>query len=262
MSAETEKIESIWPDDAEQELKSAARLPDGSEFSSWEVSITFSRTWIVDQNHESADDANPGTEDQPLLTINAAANRAQPGERVVIKAGVYRECVRPVRGGSSPDMLISFEAAEGEDVVVDGAEIVDGEWKESEGWGRNRSRDESGTKIWMVRLPREGFVGSNPFTIPNKTIAVSGGGFDITKVDRVELYMLRRGMLFQDGRIMKQVSNHSELYESPGALFPDPKGLILHVRPFDDADPGDHSFEATAREQWFCPDEIISALKG
>ena len=47
MSAETRKIESMWPDDADQELKSAIRLPDGSEFSSWEVPCTFSRTWIT-----------------------------------------------------------------------------------------------------------------------------------------------------------------------------------------------------------------------
>ena len=253
MSAETKKIESMWPGVEDQKLKSAIRLPDGSEFSSWEVPCTFSRTWIVDQNHERADDANPGTEDQPLLTISVAAEQVQPGERVLIKAGIYRECVRPARGGSSPDRLISFEAADGEEVVIDGAEIVDGGWKESEGWGGRRGA--SDVKIWMVRLPRKWFVGSNPFTIPNKTIATSGGGFDIAKVDRVELYLLRRGMLFQDGRIMKQVSNHSELFENPGAFFPDPTGLVLHVRPFDDADPNDHSFEATAREQWFFPDE-------
>jgi hypothetical protein len=35
----------------------------------------------------------------------------QPGERVVVAAGVYRERIKPARGGSGPAALISYEAA-------------------------------------------------------------------------------------------------------------------------------------------------------
>ncbi|MFC1713911.1 right-handed parallel beta-helix repeat-containing protein [Candidatus Poribacteria bacterium] len=252
MNTKSNKIESIWPNTS---AESAIMLPDGSEFSTWEEPCTFSRTWIVNQKHPAADDSNPGTEDKPLLTISAAAGQAQPGERVLIKGGVYRECVRPARGGLGPDRMISFEAAENEEVIVDGAEVIESGWRKSEGWRGPRNRDVDDVPVWTVRMPRSWFVGSNPFTVLNKIVAASGGGYDVTKVDRIEIYFLRRGMVFQNGRFMKQVSNYSELFDSPGAFFPDPTGLVLHVRPFGDADPNQCLFDATAREQWFCPDE-------
>jgi hypothetical protein len=40
----------------------------------------------------------------------------------VIAAGTYRECVRPARGGSSPDRMISYEAAPGATVIVKASE--------------------------------------------------------------------------------------------------------------------------------------------
>lgn len=256
MSAKPNTAKSIWPDRKDGDTEPTVLLPDGSEFHTWEAPFTFSRTWVVDQSHEHASDDNPGTEDEPMRTISAAAEQVQPGERVLIKGGVYRECVRPARGGTAPDRVISFEAAPNEEVVVTGAEVVEGSWQPSEGWRRSRDPDAyADIPVWMVRLPRAWFIGSNPFTIPNKTVVTSGGGFDFRKVERAEIYMLRRGLLFQDGRPMRQVNEHIDLLHSPGAFFPDPTGLILHVRPFDDADPHNHRFEATAREQWFAPDD-------
>ncbi len=75
----------------------------------------------------------PGSKERPFRTINAAAQVLQPGERVVIAEGVYRECIRPARGGTSPDAMISYEAAPGAKVVVKGAAVVK-DWKPSEGW--------------------------------------------------------------------------------------------------------------------------------
>ncbi len=63
-------------------------------------------------------DANPGTREKPLRTIGRAAEILQPGERVVVHEGVYRECVSPRRGGKGPRAMIAYEAADGERVVV------------------------------------------------------------------------------------------------------------------------------------------------
>ena len=60
-----------------------------------------------------ADDNGPGTKQRPFRTINKAAQVLQPGERVVIASGTYRECVRPVRGGTGPAQMISYESAPG-----------------------------------------------------------------------------------------------------------------------------------------------------
>src|ERR1041385_849559 len=83
-----------------------SRLPDGTEFASWEQPLTFSKTYYVDNTSPQADDNGPGDKARPFRTINKAAQLLQPGERVVIAAGTYRECVRPARGGTGPAQMI------------------------------------------------------------------------------------------------------------------------------------------------------------
>lgn len=75
-------------------------LPNGQYFESWEKEQKYSRELHVNGNHPGASDKNDGTYDHPLKTINAAAQLADPGTRVLIHEGVYRECVAPERGGS------------------------------------------------------------------------------------------------------------------------------------------------------------------
>src|SRR3954469_10036906 len=87
---------------------SSSRLPDGSEPQTWEKPLTFSRTYYVDGNAAGADDNGPGSKEHPFRTIGKAAQVLQPGERVVIAQGVYRELVNPARGGSGPGKMISY----------------------------------------------------------------------------------------------------------------------------------------------------------
>jgi hypothetical protein len=53
----------------------------------------------VDGSSTAADDNGPGSKERPFRTIGEAAQVLQPGERVVIAEGIYRECVSPSRGG-------------------------------------------------------------------------------------------------------------------------------------------------------------------
>ncbi|MFA9478270.1 right-handed parallel beta-helix repeat-containing protein [Phycisphaerales bacterium AB-hyl4] len=57
------------------------------------IELTPNPTLIVDGNHPDADDGNTGTADAPLRTIQAAVNRARPGEVIHVYPGVYRESV-------------------------------------------------------------------------------------------------------------------------------------------------------------------------
>ena len=107
-----------------------ARMPDGTEFISWEQPLKFSKTYYVDNNSAKADDNGPGTSARPFRTINKAAQVLQPGERVVIASGTYRECVRPVRGGAGPAQMISYEAAPGAKVFVKGSEVLKDGWQQ------------------------------------------------------------------------------------------------------------------------------------
>ncbi len=107
-----------------------SRLPDGTEFVSWEQPLRFSKTYYVDNNSAKADDNGPGTNARPFRTINKAAQVLQPGERVVIASGTYRECVRPMRGGTGPAQMISYEAAPGAKVLIKGSEVLKDGWQQ------------------------------------------------------------------------------------------------------------------------------------
>src|SRR6185503_21126589 len=106
----------IWGQAAAAPVPAASTdssLPDGTEFVSWEQPLTFSKTYYVDNTTPNADDNGPGDKARPFRTIGKAAQLLQPGERVVIAAGIYRECVRPARGGTGSGQMISYEAAPG-----------------------------------------------------------------------------------------------------------------------------------------------------
>lgn len=74
--------------------------------------------WWVDAS--SGLDSNPGSGALPFATIQRGADAAQPGDRVRVRPGVYRENVVPPRGGS-PAAPIRF-IAEGAGVVLEGAD--------------------------------------------------------------------------------------------------------------------------------------------
>jgi len=96
-------------------------LPDGTPFCTWEAIPEYHATYHVAQNHPEAEDSNEGSLERPWKTIAQAARSLNPGQRVLIHAGIYRETVRPLRGGVSPTQMIGYAAAEGESVVVTGA---------------------------------------------------------------------------------------------------------------------------------------------
>lgn len=98
------------------------------------------------------DDRAAGTPEAPLRTINEAARRALPGDTVEVHEGVYREWVKPVRGGLSDARRITFTAAEGEHVRITGSERVTG-WVREDG------------NVWRVELPNAIFGSWNPFAL-------------------------------------------------------------------------------------------------
>ena len=111
--------------------RDVSKLPDGTDVRAWDRPAQFTKTYYVDGSARTADDAGPGSKERPFKTINKAAEVLQAGERVVIAEGVYREVVRPQKGGTGADKMISYEAAEGAKVVIRGSEIVKDGWTQS-----------------------------------------------------------------------------------------------------------------------------------
>jgi hypothetical protein len=165
------------------------------------------RDWHVNLSHpeatdppaDQAPDPRAGTADRPLKSINAAAAVAQPGDTVLVHPGIYRECVRPVRGGlpGKPVMYCGVNdptvASPTDCAVVSGAEPWTPEW---------RSTD-AALRIYAATPNPDLFPEGNPFL--RVAHPKRGGG--------------RHGQLFIDGAIMKEVASQEELRNTPAAWF-------------------------------------------
>lgn len=99
---------------------------------------------------KTGNDKNSGTHEQPFLTIQAAADIARPGDVITVHEGVYREWVKPSRGGNSDTERIVYQAAEGEKVEIKGSEIVTG-------W------EKLARTVWRVAIPNSFFGDYNPY---------------------------------------------------------------------------------------------------
>lgn len=230
-----------------------AVLPDGRMFEFWEVEPKYEREIHVNNRHPQASDDNEGTLERPLKTINAAAQMATPGTRVLIHGGVYRETVHPAMGGTGPDRMISYEAYQGEEVIIK-ASVEVKEFKPSVGWrfGRwfrgGQASDEF--RIWEIELNPEDFKGYNPFCAVN--VLHDRLYLEYDKTDMTP-YLNRRGMVFVDGKPMKQVPLPYMLGESDNTYWVEANGQKVHIRLPGDADPHNHMIEVTNREQCFAP---------
>jgi hypothetical protein len=225
-------------------------LPDGREFVSWERPVEWARTYYVDIRDPHAADTNPGTAELPFLTINKAAQVLQPGERVVIKDGVYRERVDPARGGSGPDRMIGYEAAPGATVVVKGSRPVPSGWEPSVGFKIGPPAGGSKPKVFRRSLEDLDFHGYNPFGMVS---IMQDRVYLMPKPEELWRHLRRRGLVYVDGRPLQQVELYQDLARADGAFWCEHNGLAIHVRFPGDTDPGAHEIELAIQEQVFAP---------
>jgi alpha-L-arabinofuranosidase len=99
---------------------------------------------------KTGSDLGNGTKEAPFLTINKAASIAVAGDTVIVHEGVYREWVKPKNSGLSNIRRITYQAAEGEKVVIKGSERIQN-WRHVEG------------SIWKVQLSNSFFGDFNPY---------------------------------------------------------------------------------------------------
>ncbi len=100
---------------------------------------------------KSGDDHHSGTRESPFLTIQTAANIAQPGDVITVHQGIYRERVDPVNSGLNNLNRIIYQAAEGEKVVIKGSEIIK-KWAKVE------------KSVWKAEVPNTLFGDYNPYS--------------------------------------------------------------------------------------------------
>lgn len=166
-------------------------------------------------------DASDGTEETPLRTIQRAAELAVAGTSVVVHEGVYREWVRPPRGGRSDQRRIVFEAAAGEHVRITGSEEVGG-WEREEG------------DIWRATIPAAVFGEYNPFALE------VGGDWLIREPGEPAVHL---GEVYVNGRSGYEVGSR----EAVG----DPDAVTLTTEDRWTGRPGHDRDPEQAQQRWY-----------
>ena len=179
-------------------------------------------TYEVAQRQPQASDEAPGTSERPWKTISKAAEKAAPGDVVVIHGGVYRERVL-VKTSGTAQAPIRFEAAPGEHVVVTGADRVTDWWKVD---------DER--PIYRVAWPHRFITWNRSMAHPD---------------DEYHRIIGRCEQVAVGGYLLRQVLSASQL--APGAFFVDVTNQTLFVWDIGDRDLNRTFVEASVRQEVF-----------
>lgn len=91
------------------------------------------RVLVVDGRDPSADDRSAAAGKGVFRTINAAAQIAGPGDTVRVRGGLYREWIRPARGGENGQRIV-YEACPNEKVEVRGSDRWTNKWHRATGY--------------------------------------------------------------------------------------------------------------------------------
>ncbi|GGG83776.1 discoidin domain-containing protein [Paenibacillus radicis (ex Gao et al. 2016)] len=174
---------------------------------------------------------NPGTEAEPYLTINFAAEEAQPGDTVVVHAGLYRETVKPARGGTDEEHRIVYTNAGDGEVVIKGSEEIN-DWVPYSG------------DVWQVALPNSFFGDYNPFAARHPQ-GGEGGFFPVYTAGDV---YLNDQAYYQKGSLSNVLAAGNTWYAEVSG------GNTTIYANFDGADPNQKLAEINVRRQVFAPD--------
>lgn len=206
---------------------------------------------------KQGNDQNIGDEKNPFLTIQKAADAAMPGDTIIVHEGVYREKVVPKRGGLGNHARISYEAAEGEKVVIKGSEHIVG-WEKMEG------------TVWKKVIPNSFFKTRNPYETE------LDGDWLISPRERKmhcgDVYL--NGHSFYEAASKEEVASPTKRYVSPHETWGnreeaiadpeqtlycwtaevDEKNTTIYAN-FQGADPNREYVEINVREACFYPEK-------
>jgi parallel beta-helix repeat protein len=202
------------------------------------------RTYVVAQKRASADDRNPGTSRKPFKTIGRAAALAQPGDTVLVQAGVYREWVAPARGGKE-GRTITYLAAPGEQVIVKGSEVYTNAWQPVAGHHG----------VFCTEIPAGFFSNDfNPFKIVNSE-SRGGGTQGQVFIDGQELREARRQVRHEPGTRKRIVEKtQMEVLYAQSGTWTTEDGATIYVHLPENAKPIAQSLvEFSVRRHLFAP---------
>ncbi|WP_430817884.1 right-handed parallel beta-helix repeat-containing protein [Carboxylicivirga sp. RSCT41] len=191
---------------------------------------------------KSGSDENVGSSEKPFLTINKAAQVAMPGDVVLVREGVYREWVKPARGGSSEDKRITYQAETGADVRLLGSERTTN-WRALE------------KGLWKAEFEGGLFHKNNAFRMLSRHpeevgVDESGDGWGWLKYGR----WTHRGDIIIDGKGLTEKQTLDEVKQMAYTWYVEPHETktILYTN-FGGEDPNEAQTELSLRPYAFYP---------
>ena len=196
-----------------------------------------------------------GTKQDPFLTINQAASVAVAGDTIIVHEGEYREWVKPKNSGLSEYRRITYQAADGEKVVIKGSERIQ-DWEQVEG------------TVWKVGIPNGYFGDYNPY------IEEIFGDWVVYNPGRHLGDVYLNGMSFYEAENLEQLQNpevRTEVLDhwtqtTVAVVNPeqtkylwfaevDEKNTTIYAN-FHEANPNDEVVEINVRKACFYPENI------
>ena len=186
---------------------------------------------------KTGNDGNKGDADSPLLTIQAAAKLAWPGDIITVHEGVYRERINPPRGGTSNNERIVYQAVKDETVVIKGSEIING-WEQIK------------EDVWRVTIPNSFFGDFNPYN------DVIGGEWYKTPKDGFDRHT---GAVYLNGQWLTEAQNIDPVFQAVGEELywfgkVDDDNTTIWAQ-FRGVDPSEEMVEINVRQSIFYPDQ-------
>ena len=192
---------------------------------------------------KTGNDKNPGTLVSPFLTIQAAADLAQPGDIITVHKGIYRERITPPRGGESETKRIIYRAAEGEKVNIKGSEIIKN-WEKFVG------------TVWKVVIPNSFFGDYNPY----KDL-IHGDWFNAMRRNHHTGEVYLNGKSFWEAAVLEEVINpkqKTDRFDPEGSTYTwycesNEENTFIYAN-FHGVNPNQELVEINVRESCFYPD--------
>ncbi len=180
---------------------------------------------------KTGNDKNKGTISSPFLTIQSAAEIAQPGDVITIYEGIYREEIIPPRGGESAEKTIIYQAAPGENVSIRGSEQIK-KWVKQEG------------NVWMTKVDNSFFGDYNPYSIN-----LSGSWLSYGSEHHV-------GEVYLNGKTFYEKFSLGEVKKIPNTWYTEVDEITTKIwANFGWADPNKNLVEINVRECVIFPEK-------
>jgi len=209
------------------------------------ILLAFSMAIFAHEYHvaKTGNDKNNGSQEAPFLSIQKAANHAQPGDVITVHEGVYRERVTPPRGGTSHSERIIYRAAKGEKVEIKGSEVV-------------RNWEQFSGTVWKATIPNSLFSTYNPYTD-----LVKGDWFNDKGRSHHTGEVYLNGKSLWEMELLEKVLKPKAVkdnFDPAGSSYTwfcesDKEYTYIYAN-FHDADPNTELVEINVRESCFYPD--------